>query len=120
SIEATMSASDTFVITSALLFGPAPATVALAVDSIVMSWRRGHGWTRLSFNAAAPALSLWVAARVFFLIARVPRLSDGHGTAGGDSAGCRGLSSDVACVVRAPRGRQPARHAGESPVPVHG
>ncbi len=40
SIEATMSASDTFFITSALLFGPAPATVALALDSIVMSWRR--------------------------------------------------------------------------------
>ena len=42
-----MSASDTFAIASALLFGPAPATVALAVLSSVMSWRRGHGWTRL-------------------------------------------------------------------------
>ena len=82
SIEATMSASDTFVITSALLFGPAPATVALAVDSIVMSWRRGHGWTRLAFNAVAPALSLWMAARVFFLIAHVPPLSEGHASAG--------------------------------------
>jgi putative nucleotidyltransferase with HDIG domain len=81
SIEATMSASDTFIITSALLFGPAPATLALAVLSIVMSWRRGHGWTRVAFNAAAPALSLWVAARVFFLIAHVPPLSEGHGSA---------------------------------------
>ena len=28
--------------TSALLFGPGPATVALALDGIVISWRRGH------------------------------------------------------------------------------
>jgi len=82
SIEATMSASDTFVITSALLFGPAPATVALALDSIVMSWRRGHGWTRVAFNAVGPALSLWTATRVFFLIAHVPPLSEGHAAAG--------------------------------------
>ncbi len=81
SIEATMSASDTFAIASALLFGPAPATVALAVLSSVMSWRRGHGWTRLSFNAVAPALSLWVAAQVFFLIARVAPLSESQPSA---------------------------------------
>jgi len=82
SIEASLSASDTFVMTSALLFGPGPATVALALDGIVISWRRGHGWTRLGFNAAAPALSLWVATRVFFLIARIPPLSQGHAAAG--------------------------------------
>ena len=81
SVEATMSAFDTFVITSALLFGPAPATVALAVLGVGMSWRRGHGWTRLAFNAAAPALSLWVAARVFFLIVHVPPLADGYASA---------------------------------------
>jgi putative nucleotidyltransferase with HDIG domain len=77
SIEATMSTSDTFLITSALLFGPAPATVALAGLSIVMSWRRGHGWTRLAFNAVVPALSLWVATRAFFVIAGVAPLSEG-------------------------------------------
>ncbi len=186
-----MSASDTFVITSALLFGPAPATVALAVLGVAMSWRRGHGWTRLAFNAAAPALSLWVAARVFFLIVHAPPLSAGLRVGrrvhralvladhcllrpeyrfdvdrhrarveavarrrlapafslalafvpggrvgrllpdppdsadeprrrGGDPPGRRGLLSDVACVLRTRRGRQPACDAGEPLVPVHG
>src|SRR5436309_15900546 len=49
SIEATMSVSDTFFIASALPFGPAPATVALAFDSVVMSWRRGPGLARFAF-----------------------------------------------------------------------
>ena len=78
SIEARMTASDTFYITSALLFGPGPATVALAIDSILMVRGRGNTWTRLAFNAVAPALSMWVAAHVFFLLARVPPLSEGH------------------------------------------
>ena len=116
SIEATMSASDTFVITSALLFGPAPATVALALDSLVMSWRRGHGWTRLAFNAVAPSLSLWVGAHVFFLIAGVAPLSEGQASAGA-------LVVPLFCLTiiyfapefRADRDRRRAR-SGQSPV----
>src|SRR5438034_522569 len=48
--EASMTVSDTFFIGSALLFGPAPATVALAVDSLVLSWRKRHSWRRIAFN----------------------------------------------------------------------
>jgi putative nucleotidyltransferase with HDIG domain len=75
SIAAAISVSDTFFITSALLFGPAPATVAIAIDSAVVSWRRGHRWERVAFNAVAPAVSIWVAAKCFFLIADVQPLS---------------------------------------------
>jgi hypothetical protein len=39
-IPAYLSISDGFFITSALLFGPAPATLTIAADSVVMSWRR--------------------------------------------------------------------------------
>ena len=39
-LNATFSVSDTFFITSALLFGPAPATVTVAIDSLVMSYGR--------------------------------------------------------------------------------
>jgi putative nucleotidyltransferase with HDIG domain len=67
-INASISVADTFLIASTLLFGPAPATVALALDTLVLSWRKGYPWRRVAFNAVAPALSLWVAGHVFFLI----------------------------------------------------
>ncbi len=74
-INASISVADTFLIASTLLFGPAPATVAFAVDTGVLSWRKGHAWTRVAFNAVAPALSLWTAGHAFFLITGVAPLS---------------------------------------------
>jgi putative nucleotidyltransferase with HDIG domain len=71
SVVATISISDTFFITLALLFGPAPAAIAVAVDSLIMSWRLGHAWRRIALNMAAPAVSMWAGAQTFFLIARV-------------------------------------------------
>src|SRR3954471_22968854 len=65
SIEATISASDTFFIAGALLFGPGPAMVTLVVDGLFLSRRKRHDWTHAVFNAAAPALSLGSAAYVF-------------------------------------------------------
>lgn len=75
SIEASISVSDTFFITSAMLFGPAPATVALALDGFVFSWRRRHSWQRVAFNAVAPALAMWAAAHAFFALSDVRPLS---------------------------------------------
>ncbi len=67
------SMSDTFLFTSAMLFGPAPATVAMATDGFVLSWRRGHSADRMLFNAANPALSLWLGAQGFLaVLGRVP------------------------------------------------
>jgi putative nucleotidyltransferase with HDIG domain len=77
-ISARISASDTFFITSTLLFGPAPATVAVALDSFVMSWRRGHTWKRIAFNAVAPALSMWTAGQIFYVLARIEPLSTAY------------------------------------------
>src|SRR3982751_6557679 len=67
------SISDSFTITAALLFGPAAGTVAVAIDSLVISLRlarRNLGIRRLLFNAAAPALAMSAAAHVFFLSVR--------------------------------------------------
>jgi putative nucleotidyltransferase with HDIG domain len=75
SVVAAISISDTFFIALALMFGPAPATIAVAVDSCVMSWRRKQPWQRLVFNTAAPAVAMWAGAQTFFLIARVPPLA---------------------------------------------
>jgi putative nucleotidyltransferase with HDIG domain len=64
--SAWLSISDTFFITSALLFGPAPATIAMAIDSTVLSMRVSKKLRRLLFNGAAPALAFWFGGQVFF------------------------------------------------------
>ena len=64
-VAALVSASDTFYIASAMIFGPGPAMVALAIDSAGLAWRRGHNLRRLLFNATQPAFSLWAATHVF-------------------------------------------------------
>src|SRR4029434_4312723 len=38
-------------------------------------WRLGHAWRRIMLNTAAPAVSIWAGAQIFFLIARVPTLA---------------------------------------------
>lgn len=70
-----VSVSDTFFFTSALLFGPAPATVAIAIDSFLISWRSGHRAERVVFNTASPALALWVGSQAFFAMAGTQPLS---------------------------------------------
>jgi len=71
------SVSDTFFMALAMLFGPAPAVVALALDGAAVAWRRGYNLRRLLFNATAPSLSLMLATEVFFWVAGVPPLSQG-------------------------------------------
>jgi len=74
-VSATITVSDTFFIASTLLFGPAPPTVALGLAGTIVSWRRGHSFDRIAFNACAPSLSLWLAGQTFFLLAGVPPLA---------------------------------------------
>src|SRR6476620_2123101 len=71
-VNALVSASDTFFIASAMLFGPAPAMVAIALDSAGLAWRRRYDLRRLLFNAALPAVSLGVATWVFQLLGGSP------------------------------------------------
>jgi putative nucleotidyltransferase with HDIG domain len=78
SISASVTVSDTFFITTALLFGPAPATLAVALDTFIISYRRKHSLDRVAFNAATPALGMWAGSHVFFLIAGIPHLSHSH------------------------------------------
>ena len=76
-VSAKLSISDTFFITSALLFGPAPATLTIALDSLVISWNRRPTLDhRLLFNLTSPALSLWVATQVFFALTQTKPLYD--------------------------------------------
>lgn len=65
--SAWFSISDTFFMTSALLFGPAPATLTIALDSMLMTHAfKTFNVRRFLFNSGAPALAFWAGAQVFF------------------------------------------------------
>jgi len=74
SIAARISVSDAFVFASVLLFGPAPATVIVAVDCFVISlWLRDENRSpvRSLFNLSAVALAIWLASQGFFWLVDV-------------------------------------------------
>src|SRR6187401_2572831 len=77
SVPATISISETFVFTSALLYGPAAGTLTVALDALVISLSlayKGHPAYRLVFNIFALPAALWVGAHLFFWTAGVPPL----------------------------------------------
>ena len=76
SISASVTVSDTFFITTALLFGPAPATLVVAVDTFIVSYRRRHSPDRIAFNTATPALGMWAGSKTFFWLAGIAPLSE--------------------------------------------
>jgi putative nucleotidyltransferase with HDIG domain len=67
-VSARISVSDTFFLASGMLFGPAPALLAMAIDSSIMSWRRSYSRVKLLFNACGPALSMYLATHAFFAL----------------------------------------------------
>jgi len=77
-IDASISVSETFVFTSVLLFGTAAGTLTVTLDGLIISlwlWRKGIGFHKLLFNTTAPALSIWIAAQLFFFVTGVPPLT---------------------------------------------
>lgn len=69
SLPANLSVSETFIFTAVLLFGPAAGTLTVLVDALVVSfWTKSTRKTlgRFLFNATAPAISIRIAADVFF------------------------------------------------------
>src|SRR5512142_3002160 len=70
-IYASITISEIFVFTAVLLFGPDAGTLIVALDALVISFwlakRHGHREpSRVLFNMSAPAVSLWLAAHLFF------------------------------------------------------
>ncbi|HEY3042871.1 MAG TPA: HD domain-containing phosphohydrolase [Vicinamibacterales bacterium] len=74
SISADIAIDDTFFITTAILFGPGPGTLAIAASGLILSTRRRKPIRQIAFNAASLAVSMWIAAHAFFAIAGVPPL----------------------------------------------
>jgi putative nucleotidyltransferase with HDIG domain len=76
---ATVSVSEVFVFVSLLLFGPAPATVTVAVDGLWTSLRhRDRRLYRMLFNVVEPAISTLAAGLMFFLVAGLSPLNALH------------------------------------------
>lgn len=72
SIPVALSVSETFVFTSALLFGPSAGTLTVALDAAVISFwsfKKGQALYKVAFNVCALPLTIWLAAHLFFLMA---------------------------------------------------
>ena len=67
--------SETFVVTSVLLFGPAAGTLTVALDALVIScwayYRKGQPFYKSVFNICALPLSVWIASHLFFVLAGI-------------------------------------------------
>src|SRR6186997_2430818 len=77
-IPARLSVSETFVFAAVLLFGPAAATMVVALDSLIISlwiFRSSRRAERVLFNFAASAVAVWIAARAFFALSGIQPLS---------------------------------------------
>ena len=75
SIRTSVSVSETFVLASVLLFGPAPAALTVALDGLLVSlWAQHRSVYRALFNIAEPAISVWVSAQLFYALAGVEPL----------------------------------------------
>jgi putative nucleotidyltransferase with HDIG domain len=77
SVPASISISETFVVAAVLLYGPSAGTVTVALDGLVISYwiaKRRHELYRALFNMSAPAVSVWCAAQLFFLVAGIEPL----------------------------------------------
>jgi HD-GYP domain-containing protein (c-di-GMP phosphodiesterase class II) len=69
SVPATISISETFVFTSVLLYGPGSGALIVALDGLIISFwfsKRRKEIHRILFNMAAPALSIWLAGRLYY------------------------------------------------------
>lgn len=84
-IPATFSVSETFVITSVLLYGPATGTLIVALDAFIISvWannKKQGPFYKIIFNVCALPLSIWLSSHLFFLITGSPPLVDSSSAA---------------------------------------
>ena len=77
SVSANIAIDDTFFISTALLFGPGPGTLTIAMSCFLFSLQRRKPVRQIVFNTAALATSMALASRVFFALAGVRPLAIG-------------------------------------------
>lgn len=78
SVPVYISVSETFVFTSVLLFGPCAGTLTVVLEILVVlfagSRTKPQPPERIVFNVSSAALSIWLAGRLFFMLANVEPL----------------------------------------------
>jgi diguanylate cyclase (GGDEF)-like protein/putative nucleotidyltransferase with HDIG domain len=77
-VSSSISVSETFVILMVLVYGPAPATVTVSLEGLVISlWllKNTREVYRVFFNMASAALAIWIAAYLFFTLPGIAALS---------------------------------------------
>ena len=81
SVSARISVSEAFVFAAVLLYGPAVATLIVALDTVILtSWKRGgrRSPLRALFNVSSGSAAIWISAHAFQLLLPVtssaPRL----------------------------------------------
>jgi len=72
-INASLSVSETFVFASVLLFGAHAGAVTVLLEClIILFWMKpGRSIHKILFNTAAPAISIWTSASIFFAISGI-------------------------------------------------
>jgi len=75
SVSANISIDDTLIISTALLFGRAPATLSIGVGACLLCWRRRRPLRELMFNTASLALSMFAGASAFYGLSGVGPLA---------------------------------------------
>ena len=75
SLKASVTVTEPFVFAAALLFGPAAATVIIALDGLFVTvWAKRRNLHRALFNIGEPAISVWLAAQLFYVVSGVQAL----------------------------------------------
>ena len=72
SVTASFSIGDTFSFAALFVYGPAAATVTVALDTLAISTRLKGRPGRVIFNTAAPSLAMWSAGTLVFKVAALP------------------------------------------------
>src|SRR5262249_29509442 len=77
-----ISISEAFVFTAVLLYGAAAGTLTVALDALVISFwiaKRRPQIDRALFNIAAPAISAWCSAHLYFAVSGAAPLAESTG-----------------------------------------
>lgn len=83
SVNSTFSVAEMFGFSCVLLFGQEAAAVTLALDSLVLGWRRRMTREQVLFNFGMVTLSVWSSGAIFFAVAGVPPLLTADTPSGG-------------------------------------
>ena len=73
--QARVSVLEVFAFTSILLYGPELAAITITVDGLLAALRWRHAPAQLLFNVGNLSISIWLSAKLFFLVSGIEPLA---------------------------------------------